>query len=491
MPSEPALRGYRISAWLFVRLLGLVYLIAFLSFLVQARGLIGPDGILPLSRFLHAVAYQLPSSKLWALPTLSWLNPDQPPVGSLAVGGIVLSILLVLGLAPLPCLILLWMLYLSLVSDGQDFMAFQWDNLLLETGFAAILLAPLTLRSSLNSDPEPPRPARWLLYGVLFRLILGSGVVKLSGGDPHWRDLSALTYHYWTQPLPLWTSWYANRLPFWFQRASCLILFGIELGAPFLIIPPATRKAAFAAILGLMLLIAGTGNYCFFNLLTAVLCLLLLDDRTWPLGLRSRLAPTQPPPGGLRSALPWFAAALLGLLSLVPFLGQLGIQPAWPGWLLNLEDTAAPLRSVNTYGLFAEMTTSRHEIILEGSDNGVDWKEYGFRWKPGDPFRRPRLAAPYQPRLDWQLWFAALGRREDNPWFDNLCVQMLRGSPDVLALLSFNPFPDHPPRYLRARLYDYQFADAFSHHATGAWWRRTLIGDYCPVVSLAEVQAQP
>lgn len=491
MPPEQTLSGHRISAWLFLRLLGLVYFIAFLSFLVQARGLIGPDGILPLSPFLRAVAAQLPDSKFWVVPTLSWLDPANPPVESLALGGMVLSLLLMLGLAPLPCLVLLWLLYLSLVSDGQDFMGFQWDNLLLETGFAALLLAPLTLRSSLSGDPEAPRPARWLLYGLLFRLMLGSGVVKLASGDPHWRDLSALTYHYWTQPLPLWTSWYANRLPDWFQRASCLILFTIELGAPFLMVLPATRKTAFAAILGLMCLISATGNYCFFNLLTVVLSLLLLDDGSWPRRLRSRLAkppaPARPP--GPRNALPWAAAAFLALLSLPPFLGQMGLEPAWPAWLGKLEETAAPLRSVNTYGLFAVMTTSRHEIILEGSDDGVDWKEYGFRWKPGDILRRPGLAAPHQPRLDWQLWFAALGAPQDNPWFENFCWRLLQGSPDVLALLSYNPFPAHPPRYLRARLYDYHFADAATHAATGAWWERTLIGDYCPVLTLAELRS--
>ncbi|HTB21429.1 MAG TPA: lipase maturation factor family protein [bacterium] len=484
MPPEQVLVGHRISSWLFLRLLGLVYCIAFVSFLVQARGLAGADGILPLSGALHAVAAQMPDSKLWAFPTLSWLDPADPPLESLAALGALVSVLLMFGLAPLPCLVLLWLLYLSVVTDGQDFMGFQWDNLLLEAGLIATLLAPPGTRSRLARDPDPPRAARWLLYGLLFRLVFASGVVKLASGDPHWRDLSALSFHYWTQPLPLWTSWYASLLPDWFQRASCLLVFAVELGAPLLIVLPSTRRAAFAAISGLMLVIAATGNYCFFNLLTVALCLPLLGDRDWPRWMRARLSSPKPGPGVARAALAWVLAAFLGLLSLPPFLGQLGLAPAWPDWLASLEAGASPFRSVNTYGLFAVMTTARHEIILEGSDDGSDWKEYGFAWKPGDPLRRPGLAAPYQPRLDWQLWFAALGSRQDNPWFDSLCLRLLQGSPDVLGLLSYNPFPAHPPRYLRALLYDYRFADPATHRASGAWWQRTLIGNYCPVLSL-------
>jgi hypothetical protein len=488
MSLKQAPRSYRVSTWLFLRLLGLVYLIAFASFLVQARGLVGPDGILPLSPTLRALAAQIPGSKFSAMPTLSWLNPDSPPVASLAMGGIALSVLLMLGLAPLPCVALLWALYLSLAVDGRAFMGFQWDNLLLETGLMALLLAPPTLRSSLAKDPEPTRAARWLLYGLLFRLVFGSGLVKLSGGDPHWRDLSALSYHFWTQPLPLWPAWYVNLLPGWFQHASCLGVFVVELGAPLLIIAPATRKAAFAAITGLMLLIACTGNYCFFNLLTVALCLPLLDDAGWPLWLRARTAapaaPAVPRSRGVRAPLVAASAAFLALLSLPPFLSQAGFRGAWPPWMISLESAAYPLRSVNTYGLFAEMTTRRREIVIEGSDDRVQWKEYGFGWKPGDPLRRPRLAAPYQPRLDWQLWFAALGTMQDNPWFQNLCVRLLQGSPAVLGLLSYNPFPNHPPRYLRALLYDYRFTDAATRRATGAWWQRTLIGDYSPVLWL-------
>ncbi|MGH7441693.1 MAG: lipase maturation factor family protein, partial [bacterium] len=362
--------------------------------------------------------------------------------------------------------------------------------LLLESGLAALLLAPAKFRTRLADGWEAPRTARLLFLWLLFRLIFGSGLVKLGSGDPNWRNLSALSYHYWTQPLPLWTSWYAAKLPLWFQRLSCLGVFLVELGAPVLLLFRATRKTALAAIIGFMFLIACTGNYCFFNLLTVLLCLLQLEDRDWPLRLRTRLVAQSSPVSevnrptlhiGLWPTLP---AAVLALLTVAPFAAQCGLNPAWPTWLTNLEDTVAPLRSANTYGLFAVMTTQRREISLEGSDDGKIWKEYGFKWKPGDPWKRPGLVAPFQPRLDWQLWFAALGDREENPWFDSLCLRLLQGSPAVLALLGTNPFPQRPPRYLRARLYDYRFTDFSTRRATGAWWKRTLSGNYLPAVSL-------
>lgn len=485
MPTEPAPGGHRISAWIFPRLLGLVYLSAFLSFGFQARGLVGPDGILPLSPYLRAAAAELPHP-YWNLPTLSWLDVGQPPLVSLAAVGCAVSVLLVLGLAPFFCLALLWLLYLSLVTDGQVFMGYQWDSLLLESGLAALLMSSVSLRARLAGAPEPPRLARWLCLWILFKLILGSGLVKLASGDPHWRNLSALSYHTWTQPLPLWTSWYLAQVPPWCLRLACLGVLLVELGAPFLMLLPATRKAAAIAVAALMVVIAGTGNYGFFNLLTLVLCLPLLRDGDWPARLRHRLAagseagPRRRMARPLRSVL----AAVLALLGAAPFAAQCGVRADWPAWLMRVEEGIAPLRSVNTYGLFAEMTTQRHEIVLEGSDNGRDWLDYGFPWKPGDPLRRPGLVAPFQPRLDWQLWFAALGTREDNPWFDGLCLRLLQGSPDVLGLLAQDPFGGRAPVYLRARLYDYRFADTTTHRATGAWWQRTLVGDYMPAVSL-------
>jgi len=494
-PSPALIRGHRISAWLFLRLLALAYLAAFAGFLAQAQGLVGPRGILPLAQTLHAVAAQYGAARFWALPTLSWINPLDPPLQSLAGAGVLLSLALFFGIAPLPCLAGLWLLYLSLVSDGQDFMGFQWDGLLLEAGLLALLLAPWRLRSSLARDPEPPRPARWALLWLLFRLMFSSGVVKLASGDAHWRDLSALDYHFWTQPLPLWTSWYASRMPGWFLHLSCLGVFAVELALPPLICHRRARKPVFWGFSGLMVLIAATGNYCFFNLLALALCVLLLEDQDWPAWLAARLKPQDlgsagPKPidaaGPQRVALG--AGLLLVVLSVPPFAEQLGLPMNWPAWIRVPEAAVAPLRSVNAYGLFAVMTTTRPEIILEGSEDGDVWKEYGFRFKPGDPSLRPGLAAPYQPRLDWQLWFAAMGPVQDSPWFGQLCYHLLRGTPEVLDLMGSNPFPQKPPRYLRAQLYEYRFSDPKTLDTQGLWWQRHLKGEFCPVMSLRNPQ---
>ncbi len=480
MPAGPTLPSHRVSTWLFLRGLGLVYFIAFVSFATQARGLVGPDGILPLAPYLHAVAAHVAHPRC-SLPTLSWLDPDRPPLLSLAVLGAALSVGLMLGFAPWPSLALLWLLYLSVTCDGQIFMDYQWDGLLLECGLAALCVAPWTWRSRLDRDPEPPRAGRRLLAWLLFRLVFASGVVKLASGDPTWRSLEALRYHWWTQPLPVWTSWYLNRLPDGLQRAVGAAVLALELGVPWLIVPPATRRFAAWGIAGLMVLIETTGNYGFFNMLTAVLCLALLRDQDWPARLLRPPAPSVPERAPLPSRARRLQSALaitLFSLSAPLFLAQMGLDPGWPAPLWALERAAAPLRSVNTYGLFAVMTTQRLEITVEGSDDGVVWKEYKFPWKPGDVLRRPGLVAPFQPRLDWQLWFAALEGRPNSPWFENLLERLREGSPAVLGLLSYDPFPKQGPRYLRAWLYDYRFTDAATRAATGAWWRRTLVQAY-------------
>ncbi len=412
----------------------------------------------------------------------------------------VLAIALIVGVAPVPCLVLLWMLYLSLAVVGREFLGFQWDNLLLETGFLAIFFAPWQLWPGSSRTTPPSRLALWLLRLLLFKLIFSSGCVKLSSGDPNWRNLTALSFHYQTQPLPTWLAWYANQWPLWWHKTSCAFMFAVELGVPFLIFAPRRpRLLGCFLLVGLQLLILLTGNYTYFNLLTLALCLLLLDDfalrRLLPRRLSGFLGGTGQPPGQLPSANTrrWHRAATLCVavvfvpISCLHISQSLGADSRWLSPLEVADDWLLPFRTVSGYGLFAVMTTERREIIVEGSDDRVSWLAYEFKYKPGDMNRRPGWVAPHQPRLDWQMWFAALGSYRNNRWFVNFCIRLLQGSPEVLGLLARNPFPEHPPRYLRAETYRYDFTESAERRATGAWWKRKRVGEYLPPISLAEL----
>jgi len=472
-----------------LRSLGLVYLVAFLSLWVQIDGLAGRNGILPAEPFLAAVSRQVGTAGYWLAPTLCWISSGDGFLHFLCGGGAAVSLLLMIGIAPAPCLIVLWAFYLSLTTVCRTFLSFQWDALLLEAGFLAVFLAPWRARCRLPCPSEPPRSAWWLMRWLVFRLHFSSGVVKLASGDATWRGLTALEYHYQTQPLPAWTSWYVHQLPGAFQKASVLIMFFAELAVPFLVFAPRRpRLLSFWMLAGFQAVLAATGNYAFFNLLTVALCVAVLDDGVWPARFRERGAPA---PGPRRGRLGvwaarcgWAAAAVVTLISVVEAAGRIGVRVGWPAPLEWVAQAQAPFRVVNAYGLFAAMTTTRPEIIVEGSNNGTTWLPYEFKWKPGTPSRPPRFVAPHQPRLDWQMWFAALSECRRQPWLRDFLVRLLQGSPEVLALMEVNPFPEAPPRYIRAVLYDYAFTNAAERRATGDWWRREIKGLYCPVVSL-------
>jgi len=330
-----------------------------------------------------------------------------------------------------------------------------------------------------------------------------SGCIKLLSGDPTWRNLTALTFHYETQPLPTWLGWHAHQLPVWFQKASTALMFAIELAVPFLIFAP--RRPRFfgcTILIALQIFILLTGNYCFFNLLTIILCFTLLDDAALHSFIPKKLQrffSRQPStldtraPSSLHTALALLrkitnlalVCVFLGT-SLIQFSSMFRLRIPWPVPVLAAHEWLSPFRTFSSYGLFAVMTTSRPEIIVEGSNDGVTWLEYEFKYKPGDPKRRPQFVAPHQPRLDWQMWFAALSDYRQNPWFVNFCVRLLQGSPEVLGLLERNPFPNAPPRYIRAVVYDYHFTDFATRRKTGAWWRREREGDYLPAISLRQ-----
>ena len=314
-------------------------------------------------------------------------------------------------------------------------------------------------------------------------------------GDDAWWGLTALTYHYETQPLPTPLAWVLNCFPLWIQQASCLIMFVIEIGSPFLIFGNAfTRRIAFGALSGLQILILLSGNYTFFNLLSIVLCFTLIDDSLWqrvfPASLKSALENA-----ALVTGSGWQRCQKIMVLPLVSILCfanaymlSLHIESGQylPLPMKEFVSTVYKLHLVNGYGLFAVMTRKRVEIILEGSNDGKEWLAYEFAFKPGDLKRPPPVVAPLQPRLDWQMWFAALGRFEDNAWFASFVQRILQGDKEVTALLATNPFPDKPPKYLRAQSYQYHFTDAKELFSTGNWWKRTYVGEYMPVAALRE-----
>ncbi len=475
---------FGLSRWLFLRGLGCIYLIAFLSLWVQIHGLIGSSGILPAEQYLEVVHQRFGTEGYSLFPTLFWLNPTDACLHFLCAGGVFLSLVLIAGFFSPFALAGLWVFYLSLVTVGQTFLSFQWDALLLEAGFLAIFFAPLRIRETFVRVAQPSIAFTWLLRWLLFRLMFASGFVKLAS-DETWRNLTALNVHYETQPLPTWIGWYAHQLPEWFQKVSVVGMFAVELMLPFLIFAPRRlRNVGAIGLVGLQLLILLTGNYCFFNLLTIVLCLLLIDDVTWKCLIPKRFrgvfhSVENASSRYLRTGIA-VVAMFLFLLSGMRFTEQLFRTARLPevAWI-------APFRSVNTYGLFADMTESRPEIIVEGSNDRITWKPYEFRWKPGNLTHAPKWVAPHQPRLDWQMWFAALrGNYRNTPWFLNFMAVLLEGKPEVLKLLAENPFPDGAPRYIRATLYDYRFTDIATKRAEGTWWVRERKGIYCPAISL-------
>jgi predicted DCC family thiol-disulfide oxidoreductase YuxK len=475
----PALQAerYALVSWVFLRLFGAIYIAAFASLGVQILGLVGHAGIAPVGEYFEVARQALGNSAYRFLPTLFWVNSSDTALVAGTVIGALLGLLVVVDRWTRPALIGLFALYLSYVYAGQGFMSFQWDALLLEAGFLAIFLT------------GGSRIVVWLYRWLVFRYLFLAGVVKLLSGDPTWRNLTALEYHFWTQPLPTPLAWYAAQLPTWLLVGGTAATLVIELGSVFLIfLPRRLRAVAACCVLLLQSLIVLTGNYNFFNLLTMLLCVFLFDDAA----LRRLIPRWFELRAQTHALLPGRAATLIAM-ALALIVVPVGLNRIWQTLartdlpvLGALTHAVSSLSIVNPYGLFAVMTTTRPEILIEGSADGQVWREYVFRYKPG-PLSRPALwNIPHQPRLDWQMWFAALGSIRDNPWIESLMLRLLEGSPSVLALLDSNPFADGPPKYVRALLYDYRFADRHTHIVTGQWWVRRPEGLYFPQVSLAD-----
>ncbi|HKP92959.1 MAG TPA: lipase maturation factor family protein [Chthoniobacterales bacterium] len=490
---------YFITRDVFLRSLGAIYLIAFVSLWLQVDGLIGNEGILPVGQHLRSAQEQLGNDAFFFLPTLCWFNSSNAFLHFLCGAGAVVSVILIAGLAPVVGLILSFIFYLSLTVAGQTFLSFQWDILLLETGFLAIFFAPWRWRTRSGAKFPVSGTGLFLLKLLLFKLLLMSGVVKLTSGDNSWWDLTALDYHYWTQPLPTVLAWWSDHHPEWMKKLAVAFCLFIEIVVPFFIwAPRRVRHLAAGLLIFLQLGIAATGNYSFFNLLTMALCLLLLDDTIWARKRKSRdlrmvgrdsVEPQRRTADGSTASRPTKFAATAVLVITLPVNAMLifsAFRPEapCPRPIAGIAGYLETFHVVSGYGLFRVMTKSRPEIVIEGSSDGIEWRPYEFYWKPGDLKRPPGWVAPHQPRLDWQMWFAALGTYRQNPWFLSLLERLLRNAGDVTRLLAHNPFPTEPPRFVRARFYEYRFTSSAECKETGAWWKREERGEYLRAISL-------
>jgi hypothetical protein len=463
---------------------------------------VGESGILPAGEFLRAARELYGARAYHYFPTLAWWSAGDGFLSFLCWGGAALAILLAVGLAPRLLLLLLWVFYLSLTVVGQVFLNFQWDALLLETGFLAILYAPPGVRPRLVAETRPSTAARLLLCFLLFRLMFLSGITKIVSGDPTWAAWTALDYHFETQPLPTWTAWYAHHAPAWLHTKSVGAMLFVEMVVPFSIFAPdrtrVVRLSAFWALVLFQLAIAATGNYGFFNLVAVVLCTTLLDDRALRSVVPARVsaiaaAAGRPAEGRVRCGVLNVAAVALAILSTIAFAREIAATrraAERPFGTSGLSDHVlswvAPFRSINGYGLFRVMTTERPEIIVEVSRDGVAWEEVDFRWKPGDLRARPRLVAPHMPRLDWQMWFAALNPGASREWLLPFLRRLLLGSPEVAALLARDPFPEGRPRFVRLAYYRYRFSTREARRTTGAWWSREFVAYLTPPLALDE-----
>lgn len=464
--------AFTAARWIYLRAHGAILVIAFVSLWTQIHGLVGSRGILPAEKYFDAVREAIPgASRYFDYPAIFWLTGASDGVLSLACAlGAVAGFAVIAGRFTRTALVIAWILYLSLSTVARVFLGFQWDILLLESTIAALFLA----------GPKPGIGGLAINRLLLFKLVFSSGLLKLTSGDETWRNGTALLFHYETQPLPTVLGWYAHQLPDGVQAFSVVAMFVAQLAGPILLfLPRPARLAGVVLVAGHQLLIAATGNYCFFNLATLALCVLFVDD-----AILARVARRLPaPPEAGRNFKIFEAGRAIALAVLVVMNGLvLANTFGLSSEKAKLPDAVARFRSVNSYGLFRVMTTTRNEIIIEGSDDGQTWLPYTFKHQPGDVTRAPTWVAPHQPRLDWQMWFAALGTARQNPWFTGLLVRLFENSPDVLGLIEKNPFPDRPPQYLRAELYLYHFTNAEERSASGAWWKREYLSPYFPAV---------
>jgi lipase maturation factor 1 len=488
--------SYNLSAWLYLRALGLIFIIAFLSWLCQIIGLIGANGILPAHAGLHAERLALPG-QFWLLhPTLFWFNDTDLWLQGLTVAGLVFAILLALGIFSGPSLIFCWLIYLSIKNVGGDFSNFQWDSLLLESAFLGMFLVPLQRKNLLfgpitNASVLTNLLLRWLL----FRVLVCSGLVKILNGSANWKNLQVFNSYYETQLLPNSLAWYAHQMPEWLAAASALMTFWLELAVPFFLFVPSRRVRMTAGVVLILLQVVmfATGNHGFINPLTAALCLTVFDDQAlekipWLSRLQGDTNALVKSPTGSSSKRTYklFSQTAIGVYLLLTCLASAESilrKDYLPLGIRAVVATSAQFGICGVYALYPVVETSRLELIIEGSDDLVHWSPYQFKYKIGNIHRAPPMVAPYQPRLDWRMRFAALAQMRRSPLVRQFVSCLLAGDPEVLKLIEVNPFPAKPPAYVRVDEYVYRFTDSAEKTATGNWWKRWYVGRYFGPVS--------
>lgn len=479
IPPGPApAPGYLWPRWIWLRALGVIFFSAFYSLAFQIHGLIGPNGILPAGDYLRTLTSVLgPIERFWYAPTLLWASSGRAALTVVVAAGIVSSLLLVGNVWPRGTVAICTLLFLSCVAALQDFSSYQSDGMLLEAGFISFFFAPRGFRPRLGGADPPSALSLFMLRWEWFRIYFESGVVKIASGDPHWRDLTAMDEYYQNGPLPTWPGWYVQHLPHWYHAATVILTLVVEwilVWAVFL--PRRFRIACFVIVTALQIGIISTANYAFLNYLVLCLGVLLLDDRVF-----DRFRPRAPAAADVRAPRRWWRRMEIGALGLalyvtaasflLPFAGSPSL-PMAPVRLL------APLRIANSYRLFAVMTTARYEIEFQGSRDGKTWIAYPFRYKPQDPRRAPGIYAPYQPRFEWNLWFASLGPWQQSNWVVAAQQRLIEGSPSVLGLFRDDPFHGRPPAMVRTVVYQYWFTDLETKQRTGMWWRRRVLGPF-------------
>jgi hypothetical protein len=478
-PEQDTRPTYWLTRFLILRFLGAVYAIAFLATINQIIPLIGTNGLLPVGSYLQSVTHYLGSTGAGfrRLPSLFWFAHSDTALLTFAWIGFLLSIVVLAGFANAPLLAILWLLYLSFVNVGQDWYGYGWEIQLLETGFLAIFLCPLVDLRPFPKRP-PPMPIIVLFRWLTFRIMFGAGLIKLRGDDV-WRNCTALYYHFETQPLP-------GPLSRWFHFLPHILLkFGVwynwlaELVAPLFVFGPRlARTIAGAIIIGLQVILIASGNLSFLNWLTIIPALACIDDATWSKLLPRRLlkmaetARENAEPSRPMLVTAWTITVIIGLLSIKPALNLLS-----PNQIMNT--SFDPLNLVNTYGAFGSVGRERLNIVFEGTsdsipDDKANWKQYVYKGLPVELTKRPPQVAPYQLRLDWQLWFAAMSTADEYPWTLTLVQKLLQNDPGTLSLFATNPFPDKPPRYIRAILYRYTFAPP--GNPDHRYWNRQRLG---------------
>jgi len=524
--AEHGAANHLISRWLFLRALGLIYFSAFFALLFQVRGLIGPRGILPAGEYLQD-ARSLGALRFWFAPTLLWISSSDPMLMALCWTGLIASVLLIGNIWPRATLAVCFLCFLSFVGAAEDFSGYQSDGMLLEAGFLSLFLAPPGIFPGWGARRPAARAAIFLLLWEWFRIYFESGVVKLESGDPTWRNLTAMYEYYQNGPLPTWIGWYLQHLPHWFQRGTAGATLLMELVLVWMaFLPRRWRIACFFLVTAWQIGVIATANYAFLNYLVLVLAFLLLDDaflgRFVPARWRSGLAAPSPAAGaavdtesrkskecveseeseqsgdlGEREAEPLLShpprpLASLGLATTAIALTWIFyattvplVQMLWHEAPLPTAPLAAlePFRVANRYGLFAVMTPHRYEIEFQGSNDGQTWIAYRFRYKPQDVGERPRIYAPYQPRFDWNLWFASLGPWLQNPLVPRTEELLLEGDNEVFSLFAGNPFAGAPPKYVRAVLWQYWFSTPEQKREQRIWWTRQYLGTYAPTLT--------